>query len=42
MNVRQTLTLHPVLHTAAEYVKGNEGEEMFLMLCGSVSDIKGL
>lgn len=42
MNARQRHAQQLVLNTAADDVKGNEGEKMFLMLCGSVSDIKGL
>lgn len=41
LNLRQRHTLYPVLlHTAADDVKGNEGERK--MLCGSVSDVKTL
>lgn len=42
MNVRQRLAVQLVLNTAADDVKGNEGEKMFWMLCGPVYDMKGL
>lgn len=42
MNTRQRNVLYLVLHTAAHDAKGNDGDKMCLMLCGSVSDVNAL